>query len=105
PPCARQLSAPARASREELAAPLAFRDVTKRWRRDQPPVLDELCLTLEPGTMTWIGGRNGAGKTTLLRIAVGLIEPDRGRAEVWGFTARENRVRYQRLVSFLAAGD
>ena len=34
-----------------------------------------------------------------------MIDPDRGRAEVWGFTARENRSRYQRLVSFLPAGD
>jgi ABC-2 type transport system ATP-binding protein len=62
-------------------------------------------LALDPGTMTWLGGRNGVGKTTLLRIAAGLIEPDAGRAEVWGLSARANRVRYQRLVSLLAAGD
>jgi ABC-2 type transport system ATP-binding protein len=88
-----------------LACPLAIRNVTKRWRKDQPPVLDQLDLTLEPGTITWVGGRNGVGKTTMLRIAAGLIEPESGRAEVWGVTARENRGRYQRLVSFLPAGD
>jgi ABC-2 type transport system ATP-binding protein len=87
------------------ALPLAIRGVSKRWRKDQPPVLDELDLALEPGTATWVGGRNGAGKTTMLRIAAGLIEPERGRAEVWGVTVRENRVRYHRLVSFLPAGD
>jgi ABC-2 type transport system ATP-binding protein len=87
------------------AVPLAFRGVTKRWGKDQPPVLDGLDLALEPGTITWVGGRNGAGKTTMLRIAAGLIEPERGSAEVWGVTARENRVRYQTLVSFLPAGD
>ena len=87
------------------AFPLALRGVTKRWRKHQPPVLSELDLALEPGTMTWVGGRNGAGKTTMLRIAAGLIEPEQGRAEVWGVSARENRVRYQTLVSFLPAGD
>jgi ABC-2 type transport system ATP-binding protein len=87
------------------ALPLAIRGVTKRWRKGQPAVLDGLSLTLEPGTLTWVGGRNGAGKTTMLRVAAGLIEPDRGRAEVWGLTSRENRVRYQTLVSFLPAGD
>lgn len=85
--------------------PLVIRDVTKRWRKDLPLVLDRLDLTLEPGTTTWVGGRNGVGKTTMLRVAAGLIEPDSGRAEVWGVGPGENRVRYQQLVSFLPAGD
>ncbi len=87
------------------AAPLRLRGLNKRWRKDLPLVLDELDLTLAPGTTTWVGGRNGVGKTTMLRVAAGLIEPDSGRAEVWGVSAGENRVRYQRLVSFLPAGD
>jgi ABC-2 type transport system ATP-binding protein len=90
---------------EPAAAPLRLRGLSKRWRKDLPPVLDELDLTLEPGTTTWVGGHNGVGKTTMLRVAAGLIDPDRGRAELWGVTAGENRVRYQQLVSFLPAGD
>jgi ABC-2 type transport system ATP-binding protein len=86
-------------------APLRLRGLRKRWRKDLPLVLDELDLTLEPGTTTWVGGRNGVGKTTMLRVAAGLIDPDSGRAEVWGVSASENRARYQRLVSFLPAGD
>jgi ABC-2 type transport system ATP-binding protein len=84
---------------------MRLRAVTKRWRKDLPLVLDALDLTLEPGTSTWVGGRNGIGKTTMLRIAAGLIEPDAGRAEVWGVSPVENRSRYQQLVSFLPAGD
>jgi ABC-2 type transport system ATP-binding protein len=90
---------------EHAAAPLRLRGLSKRWRKDLPLVLDELDLTLAPGTTTWVGGRNGVGKTTMLRVAAGLIDPDRGRAEVWGITAGENRARYQQLVSFLPAGD
>ncbi len=87
------------------ALPLALRGVSKRWVKDQEPVLCDLDLDLDIGTRTWIGGRNGAGKTTLLRIAAGLIDPERGRAQVWGYTAAERRTQYQRLVSFLPAGD
>lgn len=91
--------------RSAHTCPLAIRNAGKRWRKDLPPVLENLNLELEPGTKTWVGGRNGVGKTTMLRIAAGLIEPDQGRAEVWGVSARENRARYQRLMSFLPAGD
>jgi ABC-2 type transport system ATP-binding protein len=87
------------------AIPLVLRGVGKRWQKSQAPVLEGVDLTLDLGTRTWVGGRNGVGKTTLLRIAAGLIDPDRGRAQVWGFTAAENRARYHQLVSFLPAGD
>jgi ABC-2 type transport system ATP-binding protein len=87
------------------ALPLALRGVSKRWHKSQAPVLDEVDLDLDIGTSTWIGGRNGVGKTTLLRIAAGLIDPDRGRAQAWGFTAAERRGRYQQLISLLPAGD
>jgi ABC-type multidrug transport system ATPase subunit len=90
---------------EAVDVPLALRAVTKCWKSGQPPVLDDVSLTLVPGTSTWIGGRNGVGKTTLLRIAAGLIFPERGRAEARGLTVHEDRAHYQRLVSFLPAGD
>lgn len=85
--------------------PLALLAITKRWRAGQAPVLDDVYLALEPGTSTWVGGRNGVGKTTLLRIAAGLIHPEQGHVEARGVTVHQDRQRYQRLVSFLPAGD
>jgi ABC-type multidrug transport system ATPase subunit len=41
----------------------------------------------------------------LMRIAAGLIDPDRGKATVLGTSAVERPEHYQRLVSFLPAGD
>src|ERR1700684_4551142 len=84
---------------------LSISDATKRWQKRNAPILDGLELTLAPGSITWVGGPNGAGKTTMLRIAAGLIDPDHGRVEVWGKTPRQNRARFQQLVSFLPAGD
>lgn len=87
------------------AFPLALRGIHKGWAKDQAPVLDGVDLDLDLGTATWVGGRNGAGKTTLLRIAAGLIDPERGRVQAWGFSPRERRGRFHRLVAFLPAGD
>ena len=46
-------------------------------------ILDRITLTLAPGAPTVLIGPNGAGKTTLLRLAMGLIQPTRGRV-TWG---------------------
>jgi ABC-type multidrug transport system ATPase subunit len=82
---------------------LGLHAVGKRWAATS--VLDGLELALEPGTLTWVGGRNGAGKTTMLRIAAGLIDPDAGSVSAFGLHPRAHHARYQRLVSFLPAGD
>lgn len=97
------VEAPAR--RSDLPMALALRGVSKAWDKGRVPVLNEVDLDLDVGAKVRIAGRNGVGKTTLMRIAAGLIDPDRGRAEVWGTSAIEHPQRYQRLVSFLPAGD
>jgi ABC-type transport system involved in cytochrome bd biosynthesis fused ATPase/permease subunit len=64
----------------DTSAPLPLNawNITKVWgRKPGNRVIDDLDLTLEPGTLTWIGGSNGVGKTTLLRVLAGLIGPNR----------------------------
>ena len=46
-------------------------------------ILDRLTLTLAPGAPSVLVGPNGSGKSTLLRVAMGLLEPTRGRIS-WG---------------------
>ncbi|SDZ58523.1 ATP-binding cassette, subfamily C, CydD [Saccharopolyspora shandongensis] len=41
--------------------------------------LDDITLTVRPGSVMAISGPSGAGKTTLLSVAAGLRSPDRGR--------------------------
>ncbi len=77
--------------------------VSRRW--GEQSVLSELNLKLDPGEVVWVGGRNGAGKTTMLRIAAGLIDPHSGTVSALGLHPRRDRGHYQRLVSFLPAGD
>ncbi|MFP3960516.1 MAG: ATP-binding cassette domain-containing protein [Spirochaetaceae bacterium] len=53
----------------------------------RPPLFDGLDFSLEPGGIYGLLGKNGAGKTSLLRLIAGMLFPDAGRAEVFGFTA------------------
>jgi ABC transporter len=65
--------------------PLHAWNITKIWgRKPGNRVIDDLDLTLEPGTLTWIGGSNGVGKTTLLRVLAGLIGPTEGHVHMFG---------------------
>ena len=77
--------------------------------RDQA-ALDDVSLTVGPGTVTGLLGRNGAGKTTLLRIVAGLEFPTGGAIAVCGEAPAENDavLVYRRwnvvgLVTFIAA--
>jgi len=47
-------------------------------------VLDDLSLTVPPGSLTAIVGPSGCGKSTLLKVLAGLLIPASGRAEVNG---------------------
>jgi len=48
------------------------------------PVVRDVSLHCEPGTITGFLGPNGAGKSTTLRMILGLSRPDSGRATIAG---------------------
>ena len=48
------------------------------------PVVRDVSLRCEPGTITGFLGANGAGKSTTLKMIVGLVRPDSGTATVDG---------------------
>ncbi len=56
--------------------------LTKRYNK--VPVVHDVSLHCEPGTITGFLGANGAGKSTTLKMIVGLVRPDRGTATVGG---------------------
>ena len=79
--------------------------VTKRWRRNQAPILDGLDFELPRGSLIGLQGANGAGKTTFLRILAGLFLPDSGSVSLDGLDPVRQRRAYQRRLGFVAAGQ
>ena len=69
-------------------APIAGRidlsDVSFRYADNEPFVLKELSMRIEPGECVAITGPSGCGKTTLVKILLGLLDPTAGEVHVDG---------------------
>jgi len=66
---------------EAPAVPLVeLRDVGFGY--DRRPVLDNVTLSVTPGTFTGVVGPSGSGKTSLLRLLLGKVQPQRGHVNI-----------------------
>ena len=80
--------------------PLSLTGLSKGF--DDEKVLDGVTLELEPGSITGLLGRNAAGKTTLIRTAIGLLEPDSGRANLFGYQAWNCPAEVRRRIGYVS---
>jgi ABC-2 type transport system ATP-binding protein len=62
--------------------PIQVDHLTKRY--GAVTAVDDLCFSLEPGSITGFVGANGAGKSTTLRMLLGLTRPTSGTATIHG---------------------
>jgi ABC transporter DrrB family efflux protein len=70
--------------------------VTKRF--GDTVALAGIDLEVTEGTVFGILGPNGAGKTTLVRVLATLLQPDAGRAEVFGHDVRQEAKAVRKLL-------
>jgi len=54
----------------------------------EQPVLEDVNLTIAPGTTVALVGENGAGKSTLVKLLCGMYQPTQGRILVDGIDLR-----------------
>jgi ABC-2 type transport system ATP-binding protein len=66
--------------------------------------VDQLDLAVPRGSFFGLVGPNGAGKTTALSMAVGLLRPDAGGAEIFGVDVWNAPERAKALVGVLPDG-
>ncbi len=74
---------------------IVFKHVNFRYRYKE--VLKDVSFEAMVGDFIGIIGPNGSGKTTILNLILGLLQPSRGKIEIFGHSVKEGR----RYVSYL----
>ncbi len=78
-----------------------FEDIYRAYHRGKD-VLSGLSFSLEAGEVVGLLGRNGAGKTTLMRIAMGMLEAQKGRVRLFGLDPRKDPIQVKRRVGYVS---
>jgi len=74
-------------------------DVTKVYEKQK--VLDNLSLTVKAGEVFGLLGPNGAGKTTAMKVIAGLVRPNKGSVQIFGFDMACKSVTVKKLVGLV----
>jgi ABC-2 type transport system ATP-binding protein len=80
---------------------LAFEGVHRAYER-AADVLAGVDFSVSKGEVVGLLGKNGAGKTTLIRIAMGMLEPQRGSVRVFGLDPRAKPLEVKRRVGYVS---
>ncbi len=80
------------------------RDLTKRYRTRQGPVLaiDGVTLQVRRGETYGLIGPDGAGKTTTVRVILGLLSRTSGESEILGFDSMRDIYAIRERVGYIA---
>ncbi len=79
------------AAPRQIEGRIAFEKVFFRYGAgaEEPYVLNDIDLTVEPGRKVAVVGRSGAGKTTLVKLIPRLFDPTEGRVTLDGIDLRD----------------
>ncbi len=80
---------------------LEFHDVHRAYSKGVD-VLRGITFDVASGEVVGLLGKNGAGKTTLIRIAMGMIEAQKGHARVFGLDPREDSLEVRRRIGYVS---
>ena len=61
-----------------LSGGIELNHVTFRYKENEPVILDDMNLKIQPGQYVAVTGATGCGKSTLMRIMLGFESPERG---------------------------
>ncbi len=84
-----------------MSEAISIRSLTKRF--GSLTAVNDISLSIAPGTIFGLMGHNGAGKTTLIRMLLGLTQPSDGSGRVLGLDIVDDTIEIRRQCGFLPA--
>ncbi|MGB3769247.1 MAG: ABC transporter ATP-binding protein [Phormidesmis sp.] len=82
-----------------MVAALELHNLSKQFGKHQ--AVNQLSLSVPPGTLYAFLGANGAGKTTTLRMIAGLLQPDEGDAFIFGSSILRSPQQAKQRLAYL----
>jgi len=82
--------------RPDISGGIDFQNVSFRYREDGPLALDDISLSVPPGSVFGVVGRSGSGKTTVTRLIQGLYPAQQGLIRIAGHDIRELELAHLR---------
>jgi ATP-binding cassette subfamily B protein RaxB len=80
-------------AQQDTPARVELRNVSFRYSDNEPEVLKDVSLVIEPGESVAIAGPSGCGKTTLLKLMLGIHTPHSGEVLVGGVPLQQLGLR------------
>jgi len=74
---------------EDITGAVTFEDVCFRYQEDEPYVLRDINLAVEPGQTIAIVGPTGAGKTSIINLLMRFYDPQEGHVRIDGHDLRD----------------
>ncbi len=86
-----------------MSAAISVNNLTKHYpnQKGARPALDNLSISVEPGTLFGLVGPDGAGKTTLMRILATVMSITSGDAQVLGADVKKSPETIRKLIGYM----
>lgn len=74
-------------------------NITKSYKNNK--ILDSVSMNIKKGDIYGFIGKNGAGKTTMIRVISGLVIPNAGEIEMFGYSDDKKNIKQRSRIGVL----
>jgi ABC-type multidrug transport system fused ATPase/permease subunit len=86
---------------EDFSPKIELHNVSLTYPGAKAPALNNVSLTIEPGSFVAFVGPSGAGKTTIVDTLLGVLNPDAGQIEISGNAPTNASKKWPGAISYL----